>query len=280
VKLGIRNRTAYRFDQPVFLEPHVIRLRPRIDAALWPLALTLDVDPRPAGRAEYLDLEGNVVTQVWFDGMTDHFTIESRSTVETLVTDPFRYLLDDPDRALPRPYPAELENRLSAYRRASDSSTRAVQELALATAEAVGRRPDTFVTTLTTRLHREFEVETREEGPPNRPEATLAQRRGACRDIAVVFIACCRAMGLAARFASGYVYIDGSGERALHAWAEVYLSGGGWRGYDPTLGLVVADRHVVVAAAAEPADAAPLSGSFRGSATSILETEVEVTAAP
>jgi transglutaminase-like putative cysteine protease len=102
-----------------------------------------------------------------------------------------------------------------------------VRELALETAEHVGRRQDAFPPALTTRLHDEFEVETRDEGPPSSPEATLAQGRGACRDLAVLFVECCRAMGLAARFASGYVYIDGSGERELHAWAEVYPAGAG-----------------------------------------------------
>jgi transglutaminase-like putative cysteine protease len=77
---------------------------------------------------------------------------------------------------------------------------------------------------------------------------------------------------------SGYAHVDGAAEQEFHAWAEAYLPGGGWRGYDPTLGLAVADRHVAVAAAAEPAGAAAVSGTYRGSAVATLENVVDIMA--
>ncbi len=57
----------------------------------------------------------------------------------------------------------------------------------------------------------------------------------------------------------------------MHAWAEVYVPGGGWRGYDPSQGLAVAATHVAVAAAADPRLAAPISGTFRGPARSRMQ---------
>ena len=102
-------------------------------------------------------------------------------------------------------------------------------------------------------------------GDPWPPEKTLADRTGSCRDIAVLFCEVCRAAGLPSRFVSGYaVDPDHSGCHHLHAWSEIYLPGAGWRGFDPTLGLAVADRHVSLAAARLPALAAPTSGVYRG----------------
>jgi transglutaminase-like putative cysteine protease len=123
-----------------------------------------------------------------------------------------------------------------------------------------------FLFELCAALHRELRFIARPDGAPWTSDETLLRGEGACRDLAVVFIDACRGVGLAARFVSGYkLELDRIEENAdLHAWAEVYLPGGGWRGYDPSLGLVVADRHVAVAASCEPELAAPTTGSFRG----------------
>ena len=74
-----------------------------------------------------------------------------------------------------------------------------------------------------------------------------------------------RAVGLAARFVSGYQQGESEQEkRHLHAWAEVYLPDAGWRAFDPTNGLAVADRHVAVAAAVAPPQTAPVTATYRG----------------
>ena len=64
----------------------------------------------------------------------------------------------------------------------------------------------------------------------------------------------------------------------MHAWAEVYLPGGGWRGYDPSQGLAVSTSHVAVAAAADPLLAAPVSGTYRGKAQARMEYRIAMQA--
>jgi len=276
VRIAIRHRTEYRFDGPVFLEPHVVRLRPRGDASQRLLSYSLSIDPTPTVRADNFDLDGNVVTQAWFDGTTERLAVESTASVETLTTDPFRFLLDEPARTLPDVYQSRLRSQLAAYRKAPEALAAPVSAFAAAVVADVGGRVDEFPRVLARRLQKDHRVERRAEGPPLPAETTLKERRGACRDLAVLFMECCQAAGLAARFVSGYAHVDDDRDRELHAWCEVYVPGGGWRGFDATTGLAVADRHIALAAAAEPVRAAPVSGSFRGSATATLVTTVEL----
>ena len=92
----------------------------------------------------------------------------------------------------------------------------------------------------------------------------------------------CRVLGLAARFVSGYLHAPASevGNASTHAWAEVYLPGPGWKGFDSTTGSVTGSTHIPVAVARRPDAVPPVSGRFFGPAGSLpaLIVNVRVTA--
>ena len=88
----------------------------------------------------------------------------------------------------------------------------------------------------------------------------LKNGTGVCSDYSDLFVAISRAKGIPARYVSGYTIQNGISDSG-HAWVEVYLPGAGWRGYDPTLGLVVGDRHIPLAASAIPSYAAAVEGT-------------------
>ena len=268
MRISVTHRTEYRYASSVYLEPHVIRLRPREDATQRLLAFTLSIHPHPAGRCEAVDLDGNSVTRVWFDGVTDRLTLDVRFEVETLRENPFDYVPLPGDADTPVTYAEALRGPLAPYLGAGHHKE--VRALAQDVASECGWRTLDFLTALNRKLWERTRHVIRPEGAPFAPEHTLAVGEGSCRDQAVLFCAACRAVGLAARFVSGYevgaVAENGGGD--MHAWAEVYLQGGGWRGYDASRGLAAAASHVPVAAAADPALAAPVSGSYRGSAAS------------
>src|SRR5690606_15009067 len=113
----------------------------------------------------------------------------------------------------------------------------------------------------------QFVYTRREEPGVQRPAETLQRRSGSCRDFATLFIEACRFFGFATRFVSGYLHnpVRPQMEGATHAWAEVYLPGLGWKGFDTTSGLVTGHDHIAVAVTRHPADAPPISGSFLAS---------------
>ncbi len=273
-----RHVTRHGYSRPVFLEPLTVRLRPRSDCTQRLLDFDMQVAPAPTGRSECLGAEENAETLLWFEGHHTSLTITATSTVETLRANPFDHIVTEPHAVtLPMEYPGGLGVALEAHRRRSAPSSE-VSEFAQSTLRDCEGQTQSFLSTLTSRIWETFEKTVREEGAPQPPSQTLARRSGACRDLTVLFMDACRALGLAARFVSGYHEGDpDEPENHLHAWAEVYLPGGGWRGFDPTLGLAVADRHVALAAGIDPEGAAPTAGTFRGTgAASRLGSELEV----
>ncbi|TVQ96468.1 MAG: transglutaminase family protein [Spirochaetaceae bacterium] len=278
MRYTIRHVTTYTFDRPVFLEPHTVRLTPRRDGAFHPTSNQLSVEPAPAGMSVGLDAWGNTVHRVWFSGLTDTLRIVSDCAGEALRTNPFDYLVETSVHVLPPRYTSGEQAALAACL-ASDPSS-AVEGFASRIVASLGPEPSTpdFLSAVNNTLASEHTSIIRPEGPPFDPETTLETREVSCRDLAVLFIAVCRCRGIASRFVSGYQAGDpGQSDRDLHAWVEAYLPGAGWRSYDPTLGLVVADQHVAVAAAAHWEDAAAVTGSFRGTgACSALENTIEL----
>jgi transglutaminase-like putative cysteine protease len=272
----IRHHTRYAYSRPVRLGPQVLRFQPRHDGAQRVIEHRLDVGPEPQGANEHIDLEGNRATQVWFEGETDHLEITLTTRVQTLRRRPFDFILLPEATHLPISHAPE-EACAHAYLErisADDSVTAFAAELSL----SVDRETLAFLGHLNRRLYDEFDHVHRQSGSPQTPAHSLRSRRGACRDLAVLFVDCCRAEGIAARFASGYQRGELSSERReLHAWPEVYLPGAGWRGYDPTHGDAIADSHVTVAAAAHAGDTMPVTGSFVGTgATSHMDFTLEI----
>ena len=144
VRITVRHRTSYSFDAPVYLEPHVIRLRPRADGSTRIVDFALEIDPEPVVRADNLDPEGNVITRAWFEGQWSQLILRTRAVVDTLLDNPFRFLVSQPARPLPYAYPPDFSERLALYRRPPDAAHPAVREMAIAAATESQRDPARF----------------------------------------------------------------------------------------------------------------------------------------
>ena len=265
MRYSIQHQTTYDYESSVILLPHTLRLRPRSDSWQTLETFEIQVSPKPIGISEGIGLDGNPLIKLWFEHVPcDRLDITVRSIVETHQENPFIYLLDPFAMQLPIDYPASLKSQLQSYLRSQDWVDPVAVEIAQNLLVQVDGSVMNFLTQLNQLINAECHYGIREMGRAFPPGVTWRDRKGSCRDFTVLFIEVCRAVGLAARFVSGYQEGDlDRAEHDLHAWAEVYLPGAGWRGYDPTLGLVVGDRHIALVASPDVETAAPVVGNYR-----------------
>ena len=274
----ISHRIQFKYENAVDIQPLTIRLRPRSDGAQQVLDWRCDLHPSPTASTSILDVFGNVALEVSFENKHRELTIDVQSEVEATRSNPFDYLsLDSRVTNLPAYYDLRIGQALAPnlHRQTMDL---AIGHWAGEISGSVNWQTQPFLLKLCETINRDYTTECRYVGDAHSPTKTFTDKRGACRDLAALFMDACRTQGLATRFVSGYVYEpDRTHGSELHAWAEVYLPGGGWRGYDPTLGIAVADSHIPVAAGPEPEWAAPTEGCYVGTGDSSIEYDVKVT---
>ena len=268
--------TRYAYTMPVFLDPHTIRLRPRSDPRQKVIEFSIDIAPYPDGFTEGIDAWGNDVMWAWFSQTHEALEITTRFVVETDHENPFDFITPSPDAEGLSPSYNEDEREALAPYLLSHQQESTVRALADEAARAVDGAIVAFPGELARLIHDRCEMVYRPVGGPLPAAETLLTGRGSCRDLTVLFMEACRSIGVASQFVSGYVAQRPVGEDPeLHAWAGVYIPGGGWRAYDPSLGLAVSDGHVKLAAAARPAGAAPIDGAYRsGGAQSTLFSRI------
>ena len=277
--LSIDHSTTYTYGKKIVLAPHTVRLHPKNDCAQKILAFSLETEPAEVGRSVNSDLDGNTSVTLWFAGESERLTIHTKCLVETLKTNPFDFIISDHRFLnLPMRYPGEQTDSLLPYTSVSEETARAVSALREFILEETQGKTLDFLLTLCGHIRRFFPHVIREDGDPWPAAKTLSEKKGSCRDLVELFVSVCRSAGLACRYVSGYAFNEKKeSQDELHAWAEVYLPGAGWRGYDPSSGLAVSDCHVAVAAGANHKLIAPVEGTFYGDgAQPKLEFKVDV----
>lgn len=275
----ISHRTTYHYAHPVTLAPHVLRLRPRSDVAQSLRSLCLTITPPPIRSSENIDLDGNAVVKLWFpEEAIEELTIIAISQVETHRTNPFDFLLEPWAVTLPIDYPASLLRQLQPY--LSGSMGLGVDPIATQLAQEIWYKTAgntvSFLSTLNQQIAASCQYQLRQTGAPLPAGITWTQKAGSCRDLSVLLMEACRAIGLAARFVSGYYEPDPGNDPYLHAWVEVYLPGAGWRGYDPTQALATADRHVALVAGPIATYTLPISGELKSGIGTAGEMQYDV----
>jgi transglutaminase-like putative cysteine protease len=273
MKLEIEHSTRYRYSGPIAETVMEVRLQPMEGLGQRCLEFELEVSSGIEPRT-YRDGYGNSVH--YFNLVRPHtgLSVTGRSVVETggdldsepgeeLVHDFLRYrspVKDVPGvRELARNHPIADPTSAPAVEHALDE--------------------------LTLGISRDFAYDRAVTNVYTAVDDVLALRAGVCQDFAHLFIAVARAMGVPARYVSGYIHqpraaresgsqARGNVATASHAWAEAWVPGRGWIGYDATHPVRTSEHHVRLAVGRDYSDAAPTRGIYVGSATGTMDVRV------
>jgi transglutaminase-like putative cysteine protease len=280
--LTVRHVTVYRYSEPVEFGEHRMMFRPRESHDLRLLKSRLEITPKPCLVRWLHDAFDNSVAVATFADRTAELRFDSSVTLEhfdstspeypldeTAKTYPFRYSDEDLcnlARGLVNQHPSE---RLGAWARQFLDASDFTPTMQL-------------LRSMTRMIRQDFRYIRRPEKGVQSPNETLERGCGSCRDFAVLMIEATRALGLAARFVSGYIFVPefdvGStkGAGSTHAWMQVYLPGAGWIDFDPTNSIVGNRNLIRVAVAWDQAEALPLWGTYMGAAASFIGMDVAV----
>ena len=277
----ILHRTYYNFPAAVALEPHTLRVRPREGHELRIESSSLKITP-PAKLRWHRDVEDNSVATASFDEPARQLVIESEVIIQQFNEAPLDFLVEDYATDYPFAYVPEDHAVLAPYMQVGGTAPDDQLTAWLADIWQPGAQIQTY--TLLQRIGLKIQqtllYRAREEPGVQSPLETLSLGSGSCRDSAYLFMEAARRLGLAARFVSGYLHAEPSVTNfgATHAWAEVFLPGAGWKGFDPTIGQLVGTSHTAVAVAREPEQVPPVSGAYVGPPGAGLDVGVWVTA--
>jgi transglutaminase-like putative cysteine protease len=278
MRLQVEHRTIYRYHQKVRFGRHRLVVRPREghDLRIERMALAIE----PAHHLVWVrDVFGNSIALVDFLDASDTLSIVNDVVVERLLPFPARHLHEPWQVPFPPVYDPLEGGVPAAYQAASfPEATQRLRDWLGPSLTPDPNDAEGTMLALCRLVHRSIAYRRRYDKGVQTPVQTLELGTGTCRDMATLTMDAARALGVAARFASGYLHGTSSmaGAAATHAWAEAYLPTLGWRGFDPTLGAETSLRHIVTGVSTHPRGVMPVAGSFVGTAQDYWSLEAVV----
>jgi uncharacterized protein (DUF2126 family)/transglutaminase-like putative cysteine protease len=272
IKVAIRHQMFYEYDRSVNLSPHTFRLRPAPHCRTPILSYSLKIRPENHFINWQQDPFGNMLARVVFPEQTTKLHFEVEVIADMIVINPFDFFVEKYADDFPFTYTHQLKKELLPYFEVTESGPLLQQWVKLID---LSRKKSiiNFLVEMNQMVWKNTQYTVRLEAGVQTCEETLGLRSGSCRDSGWLLVQVLRHLGLAARFASGYLIQLKADQKALdgpsgtehdftdlHAWAEVFIPGAGWVGLDPTSGLFAGEGHIPLCCTPDPVSAAPVTG--------------------
>ncbi len=267
MKIKYIHNLEYSYEESVQLGEHRLCIKPRSHGFQRLINFNLNISPNPKILYPLLAASGEEINRITFEGYTDSLSIKAISEVETLKHPCILDGVKERDLTLPfcrsiinRDLQGALEGWMPNGQHDPSAVVLAQESLAGSSNNALS-----FTFQLIEIIQDRVKYTKRHTGPAWPASRTLRERVGSCRDLAMLMVESCRSVGIPSRFVSGYHFEDPlPKEFELHAWAELYIPGAGWRGFDPSGKGLIDERYLTLVSSSKSNLTAVITGNFRG----------------
>ncbi len=264
--IHVRHRTRYTYDHPVQSMIQALRLCPRNHEGQYVRRWQIDIDQDGTLRPGE-DSFGNILHMLSLDGPLAGLTITVEGEVEMLDTNGMV-------RGALEKFPPALYLRETPLT-AADA---AIMDFAGSLAGKTGGNELKTLHALLGAIHSEITFDTEQTDTATKAADAFRLKHGVCQDLSHIFIAAARHLGIPARYVGGYLMRSDENihQEAGHAWAEAYVDGLGWVGFDPANGICPTEAHIRVATGLDYLGASPIRGAQLGGHAERMEVQVTV----
>ena len=265
MRIKVRHQTDYHYGQPARSALQLLRMTPRSHEGQFVRRWRVEVDA-DARLDKSEDAYGNITHLIYVEGPVASVRILIDGEVDT--TDTGGFTLGSVERQPPRLFLRETALTLPSPQ---------IRAFAAGIAASQGGDLVASLHKIMGELQRGMEFRVGATSTTTTAEQAFLAKAGVCQDFAHIFCVAARALGVPARYVGGYyLRTDTIDQDAGHAWAEAYLNGLGWLGFDPANGLCVTDRYVRVAVGCDYLDAAPVRGAQTGGTDEALSVAIQI----
>ena len=267
MKIKYIHKLEYSYEESVQLGEHRLCIKPRSHGFQRLINFDLNISPNPKILYPLLAASGEEINRVTFEGYTNNLSIKAVSEVETFEHPDIFDGVKERDLTLPfcrSIINRDLQGALEGWMPNGQHDPSAI-ELAQEALAGSSNNALSFTYQLIEIIQDRVKYTKRHTGPAWPASRTLRERVGSCRDLAMLMVEACRSVGIPSRFVSGYHFEEPlPNEFDLHAWAELYIPGAGWRGFDPSGKGLIDERYLTLVSSSKSTLTAVITGNFRG----------------